>query len=61
MVTLINKQNPLVTITVPEVSVCFLYIIISKRYISQQYHKNDNMYLFINEWEIKGEIKEKVF
>lgn len=61
MVTLINKQNPLVTITVPDVSVCFLYIIISKQYIPQQYHKNDNMYLFIDEWEIKGEIKEKVF
>lgn len=61
MVTLINKQNPLVTITAPDVSVCTLYIIISKKYISQQYHKNDDMYLFIDEWEIKEEIKENAF
>lgn len=61
MVTLINKKNPLVTITVPEVSTCEYYIIISKKYISQQYHKNESMYLYIDEWEIKGEIKEKAF
>ena len=61
MATLINKKNPLVTITVPDVSVREFYIIISKQYIPQQYHKNDNMYLFIDEWEIKGEIKEKAF
>lgn len=61
MVTLINKQNPLATITAPDISVCTLYIIISKKYISQQYHKNDDMYLFIDEWEIKEEIKENAF
>lgn len=57
MVTLINKKNPLVTITVPDISICEFYIIISKQYIPQQYHKNDNMYLYIDEWEIKDKVE----
>ena len=58
MVTLINKKNPLVTITVPDISICEFYIIISREYIPQQYHKNDHMYLFINEWEIKDKVEQ---
>lgn len=54
MVTLINKKNPSVTITVPDVAVGECYIIVSKEHISQQYHKNDNMYLYIDEWEMKN-------